>query len=145
MQVYLTDYFDFTTPENTSLPSRYSFDDNGHRNLHSPANRQLEPAVISKHERSIDINMIQHNVESLNYQRLHELCRIASDYNIHVLTLQGTRWKLFDHSINTATHKCFFQSCGSTSSDAHAGNVIIVANALLCAQIVHGADQVQVS
>jgi exonuclease III len=132
MQSYLTSFFQLTTPENTSLPSRNSLDEIDQGTLHSSsANRQLETAGIKQHKKCIDINMVQHNVESLNYQRLHEISRIAADNNIHVLTLQGTRWRNFGASIPTVTHKCFFQSCGTTASDAHAGNVIMVSNALL--------------
>jgi exonuclease III len=81
--------------------------------------------------------MIQHNVESLNYQRLHEISHIAAANNVQIITMQGTRWRTFCAAINTITHRCFFQPCGATASEAHAGNVIMISRKLLVGATVN--------
>ena len=130
MQTAITRFFALTTPETSSLPLQSVHNDSRHNEERSQTFHPHNTVVPFQDKKAMSILFTQHNVESMHMQRLLEISRLASVEGVLIMTCQGTRWR-FSNTINTPTHRCFFQTCGTTPAEAHAGNIIFVAHSIL--------------
>ena len=73
----------------------------------------------------LTIKCMTYNVESLNIERLYQICAEMRKANYNLAMIQGTRWNLAG-SITVGGYQVYAATAAKTSADAHAGVFIII-------------------